>query len=124
VLDCYLEGWAGADSAKILAATAPEFCFYDPLVGSFEQRTMHEYFKLLQSRLSRAGIIRRPDLAFFLRGSMGQRSRVGELPFWREAPRIGLTGVSAIKLGKRGVVAESVAYDLNLASDALRRAFE
>jgi hypothetical protein len=123
-LDRYLEGWAEANPAKILAATAPDFCFYDPLVGSFVRRTIHEYFELLQDRLSRAGIIQRPDLAFFLHGPMDPRSRAGELPFWREAPRIGLTGVSAIKLGKRGVVAESVAYDLNLASDALRRAFD
>jgi hypothetical protein len=124
LLDCYLEGWAEANSAKILAATAPDFCFYDPLVGTFVRRTMYEYFEVLQGRLSAAGVIERPDVAFFLRGPMGQRSRAGELPFWREAPRVGLTGVSAIKLGKRGVVAESVAYDLNLASDALRRAFE
>jgi hypothetical protein len=123
LLDCYLEGWAEADSAKIRAATAPGFRFYDPLVGTFLNRTIHEYFDLLQDRLSGAGIIRRPDVAFFLRGPMDQRSRAGELPFWREAPRIGLTGVSEIKLGERGIIAESVAYDPNLASDTLRRAF-
>ncbi len=124
LLDRYLEGWAEADPSKILAATAPDFCFYDPLVGSFEQRTMHDYFKILRDRLSCAGVIRRSDLSFFLRGPMGQRSLIGELPFWREAPRIGLSGVSEIRLGTRGVVTESVAYDLNLASDALRRAFD
>lgn len=123
LLDYYLEGWAEADSAKILAATAPDFRFYDPLVGTFVRRAMHEYFERLQDKLSYAGVIRRPDVAFFLRGPTDQRSRPGELPFWREAPRIGLTGVSAIKLGKLGVIAESVAYDLNLASDVLRRAF-
>jgi hypothetical protein len=124
LLDDYLEGWAEANSAKILAAAAPDFCFYDPLVGTFARRTMHAYFELLQDKLSGAGGIRRLDVAFFLHGPMGQRPRAGEFPFWREAPRIGLTGVSAIRLGKRGVIAESVAYDLNLASDALRRAFE
>ena len=124
LLDCYLEGWAAANSAKIVAATAPEFCFYDPLVGTFVRRTMHEYLDLLQDKLSSAGVIRRPDVAFFLRGPMDQRSRAGELAFWREAPRIGLTGVSTIKLGKRGVIAETVAYDLNLASDVLRRSLE
>jgi hypothetical protein len=123
-LDDYLEGWAEANPAKILAATAPDFCFYDPLVGSFVRRTMHEYFEILQDKLSSAGVIRRPDVAFFLRGPMDQRSHAGELLFWREAPQIGLTGISAIKLGRRGLIAESVAYDLNLASDVLRRAFE
>jgi hypothetical protein len=45
-----------------------------------------------------------------------------ELQFWREAPRIGLTGVAEIEIGERGVVAERVAYDLNMASDMLCRA--
>jgi hypothetical protein len=49
-------------------------------------------------------------------------SRAEGLEFWREAPRIGLTGISRIEVGERGVVSESVAYDLNLASDLLRRA--
>ena len=44
-----------------------------------------------------------------------------ELQFWREAPRIGLTGVAEIEIGERGVVAERVAYDLNLASEILCR---
>ena len=124
LLDGYREGWAEADPAKILAAAAPDFRFYDPLVGTFVRRAMHEYFQRLQDSLSDAGVVRRTDVAFFLRGPIDQRSRPDELAFWREAPRVGLTGVSAIKLGKRGVIAESVAYDLNLASDALRRAFQ
>jgi hypothetical protein len=124
LLDCYLEGWAEANSAKILAATGPDFRFHDPLVGTFVRRTIREYFELLQDKLAGAGVIRRPDVAFFLCGPTDQRSRAGELSFWREAPRIGLTGVSTIKLGTRGIIAERVAYDLNLASDALRRAFE
>ena len=45
-----------------------------------------------------------------------------ELQFWREAPRIGLTGVAEIEIGEQGITAERVAYDLNLASDILRRA--
>ena len=123
LLEDYVEGWAEANPAKILAAAGPDFCFYDPLVGTFVRRTIHAYFESLQDRFASAGAVRRPDVAFFLRGPMDQRSSAGELPFWREAPRLGLTGVSAIRLGKRGVIAESVAYDLNLASDALRRAF-
>ena len=38
----------------------------------------------------------------------------------REAPRLGLTGITFITLGARGVLAEKVAYDLNLASEILR----
>jgi hypothetical protein len=35
MLKCYLEGWAEANSAKILAATAPGYHFRDPFVGSY-----------------------------------------------------------------------------------------
>jgi hypothetical protein len=122
LLDCYLEGWAEANSDKILDATARGYCFRDPFVGSFSGRSLHEYFDLLQDRLSRAGTIRRRDIAFFLHGPMDQSSRPSELQFWREAPRVGLTGVTRIEIAERGVIAESVTYDLNLASDVFRRA--
>jgi len=49
-------------------------------------------------------------------------SHLGGLWFWREAPRIGLTGVTQIKVGEHGVIGESVAYEGNIASDMLRRA--
>ena len=66
---------------------------------------------------ARAGAVSRQDLSFHLRGPMDRLSRDDEFEFWREAPRIGLTGISQIKASPRGVLAESVAYDLNLASD-------
>ncbi len=120
LLDWYLEGWAKADLVKILAATAPGYAFCDPLIGSFSRRSLHDYFGLLQDRLCRAGVIKRLDIAFFLSGPMLAASRQGELQFWREAPRIGLTGTSMIEVSQEGVLTESVAYDLNLASDLLR----
>jgi hypothetical protein len=106
---------------KILDATAPSYRFTDPFVGSFDRRSLHKYFDLLQDTLSRTGAISRRELAFFLQGPMKLQSH-NELQFWREAPQIGLTGVAEIEIGERGVVAERVAYDLNLASDVLRRA--
>jgi len=45
----------------------------------------------------------------------------GSQQFWREAPRIGLTGSAQIVVGPYGVIAERVVYDLNLASDLLCR---
>jgi hypothetical protein len=119
-LNRYVEGWAQTDLEKILDATAPSYRFTDPLVGSFDGRSLHKYFDLLQDRLSCTGVISRHELAFFLQGPMKLRSH-NELQFWREAPRIGLTGVAEIEIGERGVVAERVAYDLNLASDRLCR---
>ena len=118
-LDRYIEGWVQTDLEKILDATAPGYRFTDPFVGSFVGQSLHRYFDLLQDRLSRIGAIGRRDLAFFLRGPMKQPSHK-ELQFWREAPRMGLTGVAEIEIGERGVASERVAYDLNLASDMLR----
>jgi hypothetical protein len=119
MLKCYLQGWAEANSAKILAATAPGYRFRDPFVGSFFHSTLHEYFDLLQDRLSRAGIIRRTDVVFFLSGPVDRPAHARKLQLWREAPAVGLCGVSEIEFGQQGVIAESVAYDLNLASDTL-----
>jgi hypothetical protein len=119
LLDCYLEGWAEPNLAKILAATSPGYHFHDPLVGCFSRTSLHEYFDRVQDRLSRLGAITLQDMAFFLSGPMD--ARPNELQFWREAPRIGLTGVALIEIGELGVRAESVAYDLNVTSDLLRR---
>ncbi len=66
--------------------------------------------------------MRLTDVAFFLSGPMDRPSDVGSLQFWREAPRIGLTGVTEIEVREQGVIAERVTYDLNLASDTLRHA--
>src|SRR6266478_3714125 len=124
LLDRYCKGWTEASPDQILDATAPGYRFRDPFVGCFSRRSLHEYFDLLQVRLSRAGAIRRPDMGFCLRGPMDRPSYPSKLRFWREAPRIGLAGVSHIEVGERGVIAESVAYDLNLASDMLCRALQ
>jgi hypothetical protein len=105
---------------KILDATAPSYRFTDPFVGSFDGRSLHKYFDLLQDSLSCTGPISRRDLGFFLQGPMKRWSHK-EFQFWREAPRIGLTGVAEIEIGERGVAAERVAYDLNLASGILCR---
>ena len=74
----------------------------------------------MQHRLARSGAVGPHDLGFVLRGPMDARSN--ELQFWREAPRIGLTGVAWIEIGPLGVSAEHVAYDLNMVSDLLRGA--
>jgi hypothetical protein len=118
LLDCYLEGWAEANLVKILAATSPGYRFYDPLVGNFSRWSLHEYFDRVQRKLARSGAVGPQELAFFLRGPMNERSN--ELQFWREAPRIGITGMAWIEIGRLGVSAEHVAYDLNMASDLLR----
>jgi len=68
-LNRYIEGWAQTDLEKILDATAPSYRFTDPFVGSFDVRSLHKYFDLLQDRLSCIAISRR-ELAFFLRGPM------------------------------------------------------
>jgi hypothetical protein len=119
-LDRYIEGWAQADLEKILDAAPPCYRFTDPFVGTFVGLSLQKYFDLLQDRLSSTGPVGWRDLAFFLRGPLKLRSHK-EFQFWREAPRIGLTGVAEIEIGERGVAAERVAYDLNLASGMLCR---
>jgi hypothetical protein len=61
-LNRYVDGWAQADLEKILDATAPSYRFTDPLVGSFDGRSLHKYFDLLQDRLSCTGVISRHEL--------------------------------------------------------------
>jgi hypothetical protein len=119
-LDWYLEGWAEANVAKIFAATAHGYRLDDPLVGAFSRWSFPVYFEHLRARFACAGAITERDFAFDIHGPMNAPRRRGRLKFFREAPRLGLTGVTFITIGERGIMAESVAYDLNLASDVLR----
>jgi hypothetical protein len=121
-LDRYLEGWAVLNLEEIVDATSAGYCFRDPLVGTFSRWSLPEYFDVLMHRCSRAGAVKRRDIAFELHGPMDGLSYLGGIWFWREAPRIGLTGVTQIKVGEHGVIGESVVYEGNLASDLLRRA--
>lgn len=120
ILARYLEGWAEADPAKIADATAEDYDFHDPLVGRFSRRTLPQYFALLRSRFGIAGVAATRDLAFTLRGPMSSASHAARRQYWREAPLLGLTGLSEISVRHEGVAAEAVAYDLNLASETLR----
>ena len=116
----YLEGWAEADPAKIADATAENYEFYDPLVGCYSRRTLPQYFALLRSRFAAAGVARVQDLAFTLRGPMSGPFNAARRQYWRESFHLGLTGISEILVTHRGVAAEAVAYDLNLATDTLQ----
>jgi hypothetical protein len=120
-LDRYLDGWAEVNPAKIFGATAHEYRFDDPLVGLFSRWSFPAYFECLQARFACTGVVATQDLAFSVRGPMGESPRLGRLTFFREAPLLGLTGVTLITIGERGVIAETVAYDLNPALDVLRK---
>jgi hypothetical protein len=120
VLDRYLEGWAEVNLGKILAATAHCYCFDDPLIGQFSRWNFPAYFEHLQARFACAGAAEPEDFAFVIRGPMDGPLQHGRLKFCREAPRLGLTGITLITIGERGIIAESVAYDLNLACHLLR----
>jgi hypothetical protein len=116
----YIEGWAEADPAKIADATAENYDFHDPLVGRFSRRALPQYFALLRSRFAIAGVAGTRDLAFMLRGPMTSASHAARRQYWREAPRLGLTGLAEITVRDGRVVAEEVAYDLNMACETLR----
>jgi hypothetical protein len=114
----YVEGWAQADPVKIADATAPEYCFDDPFVGRFSILALPRYFEALKSRTGLGGW---QHLQFLLSGPMDGWPQRDALQFWREAPELGLTATSLIAIGPTGVTSERVAYDLNIASDQLRR---
>jgi hypothetical protein len=117
----YIEGWAKADPVKIAGATAPGYRFDDPLVGTFSTLALPRYFETLRSRSGLGGCVPRQHLSFLLSGPMDGPPERGALEFWREASRLGLTGTSLITVGSLGVSSERVAYDLNMASDQLRK---
>jgi hypothetical protein len=119
MLDRYLEGWAEVNPTKIFAATTHGYRFDDPLVGRFSRWSIPTYFERLQGRFAPSGASATRDFAFFVHGPMDGPLRRGQLKFFREAPRLGLAGVTCITLGEQGVLAETVAYDLNLALDVL-----
>ena len=116
----YIEGWAEADPAKIAEATADDYDFFDPLVGRFSRRTLSQYFALLRSRFATAGVVKTRDLSFTLRGPMTSASHAARRQYWREASLLGLTGLAEITVRHGRIVAEEVAYDLNMACETLR----
>ncbi len=107
---------------KIVAATADGYRFDDPLVGQFCRRSLARYFDRLRARFTGTGAGAITDFAFVIRRTRDAPPAGGRREYWREAPRLGLTGVTAITIGAHGVIAEYVTYDLNLASHALRNA--
>lgn len=113
----YITGWAQADPAMIAGATIDRYHFHDPLVGTFAGHRLSRYFEFLHARFACDGVPAQP--VFYLRGPMDGRVQ-GEHAFFREAPQLGLTGVAHILIGARGVLAETVAYDLNIATEILR----
>jgi hypothetical protein len=113
----YSTGWAQADPTMIAGAAIEGYRFHDPLVGVFTAQRLSRYFEFLRAQFDYDGARARP--AFYLHGPMDGGAQ-GELEFFREAPQLGLTGIARILVGPRGVMAETVAYDLNVATEMLR----
>ena len=113
----YITGWAQADPAMIAGASIDRYHFHDPLVGMFTSQRLFRYFEFLHERFGCDGVLAQP--AFYLRGPMDGCVQ-GEVAFFREAPHLGLTGVTRILVGAHGVMTEIVAYDLNMATEILR----
>jgi len=124
LLDDYLHGWAEADPIKIIRATAYGYSFDDPLVGAFSRWALPLYFAELRARFARSGATEPQDLAVIIDRPADAPAGHGPMRCYREAPRLGLTGVSLITVGAHGVIAETVAYDSNLALEVLRAARE
>ena len=112
----YVTGWAQADPAMIAGAAIDGYRFHDPLVGVFTGQHLSRYFEFLHARFACDNFPAQP--AFHLHGPMDGGE--GEFAFFREAPQFGLTGVARVLVGAHGVMAETVAYDLNMATEILR----
>ena len=113
----YITGWAQADPTMIAGAAIDEYQFHDPLVGMFTGQRLSRYFEFLHAQFDCDGV--RTQAAFYLRGPMDGCAQ-GEFTFFREAPQLGLIGIARILVGPRGVMSETVAYDLNMATEMLR----
>ena len=113
----YITGWVQADPAMIAGAAIDEYRFHDPLVGVFTGQRLSHYFEFLHAQFDCGGVRAQPT--FYLHGPMDGCAQ-GEFTFFREAPQLGLTGIARIIVGPRGVIAETVAYDLNMATEMLR----
>ena len=113
----YIRGWATADPATIARATVDGYRFRDPLVGVFSRQRLSRYFEFLHAQFDCAAVRAQP--MFHLHGPMDE-SIQGEFAFFREAPQLGLTGIARILVGQRGVMAETVTYDLSMATELLR----
>ena len=120
ILALYIAGWSEADPHKIADATAAEYVLDDAFVGRFSSRSLPKYFEILRSRFGATAPTAQNDLAFALRGPLDGSSAEPIHRYWREAPHLGLTGVTSITVTPRGVVADAVAYDLNMACEILR----
>jgi len=113
----YVTGWAQADPVLIAGAATEGYRFHDPLVGAFTGQRLSHYFEFLHARFDCDGVPAQP--AFYLRGPIDGYAQ-GEFTFFREAPQLGLTGITRILVGPHGVMTETVAYDLNMATEILR----
>jgi hypothetical protein len=101
----------------IAGAAVDGYRFHDPLVGVFTGQRLSRYFEFLHAHFDCDGVRAQP--AFHLRGPLDGYVQ-GEFTFFREAPQLGLTGIARILVGRRGVMAETVAYDLSMATELLR----
>jgi hypothetical protein len=122
ILALYIAGWLEADPLKIANATVAEYVLDDTFVGSFSGHTLPQYFEILRSRFGVTAPTAHKDLAFTLRGPMAGPNCGPIRQYWREAPLLGLTGVTRIAVTPNGVAAEMVTYELNMACEILRTA--
>jgi hypothetical protein len=116
----YFAGWSEADPRKIADAAAGDYSFEDPLVGQFSKHDLPQYFEILRARFAVSGPVVRKDLAFVLRGPIQSFGGGRTEQYCREAPSLGLTGVAMIAVTPKGILADTVSYDLNMACETLR----
>lgn len=122
LLTLYITGWSEADPSKIADATAAGYVLDDAFVGRFSSHDLPQYFEILCSRFGATAPTAQKDLVFTLFGPMDGPSGEPIRQYWREAPRLGLTGVTRITVTPKGIAADRIAYDINMALAILQTA--
>ncbi|HZF35433.1 MAG TPA: hypothetical protein VE914_16670 [Candidatus Angelobacter sp.] len=116
----YIEGWAEADAVKIAGAVTADYRFIDPLVGRFDRDTLHQYFAILRRRVG-FGSVATEESKVCLDAFPTPQLPARTLQFWRSIPECGLAGISDIEICHARVHKEVVCYELNIATEYLRR---
>ena len=117
----YIDGWAALDMAKVASAVSPDYVFTDPLVGAFDRETLADYIAIIKGRLGFDTVpAHRQRICLDRHGPLPMLPQ--SLRFWRSIPAIGLEGPSEIRLNGLRVCRETVCYELNMATELLRKA--
>jgi hypothetical protein len=116
----YIEGWAEVNILKLSSSVSEDYLLVDPLVGIFGRNAISQYVAILRDRVGFCSVPALKEKVHLgrIRSGLGTPS---SRRFWRSLPECGLAGTSDIALRGGRVARETLSYDLNIATEQLRR---